>query len=294
MLALSGFGVSGAVAHVGFTESGREALYTAARSVLNSARTRLDELTRVAASWTASDAAAPAVTDATRLERLRQRVTLALGAGFPLLPRFELAKGNEVARAFEQSDVLLGGDPARGFAWLQQVAKVRAPAHGLEDALALSEWLTDSTPSRPVVGQLPSIEGEAWIARHAPADPSAGRLGLMAFDHAGGLDALAAGTPLSGLLIDSFTERIAASEQVTGVAVHFDAPSSRAPQALLLLVVPEGESWSFDLVRDSLLETFELAKLRAVDPDILQGYGHQMPAIFGAGSIDAGPQPEVA
>jgi hypothetical protein len=56
-------------------------------------------------------------------------------------------------------------------------------------------------------------------------------------------------------------------------------------------VPPEGKSWSFDLVVDSLLETLEAAKLRAVDPDILIAHGHQMPAIFPAGSLAAGVQP---
>ena len=46
----------------------------------------------------------------------------------------------------------------------------------------------------------------------------------------------------------------------------------------------------FDNVVDTLLEGFEAAKLRAVDPDVLGTYGHQMPAIFPPGYISAGPR----
>jgi hypothetical protein len=43
-------------------------------------------------------------------------------------------------------------------------------------------------------------------------------------------------------VVDARTERIASPDIVTGVALHFDAPSSRAPQSLLLVVPPEGKS----------------------------------------------------
>jgi hypothetical protein len=291
MLPLAGFAQPGAIPRTGFSETGRATLYAEAWALADGARRRLDELTALKKSWDTTDAAGTAPSDKVRLERASERLALILGRSFPLLPRFTAANAAEVSRPFARSDALLEGDSARALGWLQQVAKARAPAALLDDALALGELLVDETRAKPLVGQLPVTDGEACIARNAPSDPTEGRLGLFAVDH-GGLDALKAGAPLSGLVVDSWTERIAASEQVTGLAVHFDAPSSRAPQAMLLVVPPEGEKWSFDLVADSLMETLELAKLRAVDPDILLAHGHQMPAIFASGAMDAGPQPE--
>jgi hypothetical protein len=95
-------------------------------------------------------------------------------------------------------------------------------------------------------------------------------------------------------VFDAWLDQVPARELVTGVALHFDAPSSRPPQAMLLLVPPEGERWSFDVVVDSLMETFEAAKLRAIDPDILLAHGHQAPAIFPPGSLSVGAQPEAS
>ena len=77
---------------------------------------------------------------------------------------------------------------------------------------------------------------------------------------------------------------------VTGVALNYDAPSSRPPQAMLLGLPPRDQQWNFDNVVDTLLEAFEAAKLRAVDPDVLAAYGHQMPAIYPPTGIDSGPQ----
>ena len=82
-------------------------------------------------------------------------------------------------------------------------------------------------------------------------------------------------------MVDEWTERIPASEVTTGVAFHFDAPSSRPPQALLLAVTPEDEpEWSLDLVMATLLQTIELAKMRAAGPQAIEAYGHHLPAIF--------------
>jgi hypothetical protein len=91
-------------------------------------------------------------------------------------------------------------------------------------------------------------------------------------------------------VVDEWSELIPAQEAVTGIAVNYDAPTSRAPQALLLALPPAGRKWSFNRVVDTLLDTLEAAKLRAVDPDVLLAYGHQAPAIFPPVDIAAGPQ----
>ena len=59
---------------------------------------------------------------------------------------------------------------------------------------------------------------------------------------------------------------------------------------MLLGLPPRDQQWNFDNVVDTLLEAFEAAKLRAVDPDVLAAYGHQMPAIYPPTGIDSGPQ----
>src|SRR5690606_5546924 len=209
------------------------------------------------------------------------------GRDFPLLPEVVVADGPATAGLFSASATLTGGDAAIATGWLRKLAKVRPGVAQLDDVLTLSELLRDSAGLTPTIGQLPAQD--TWVAVSAPDDRTRGSLSLCTFDH-GALAALSAGSAIAGLVIDAWTERIPDPEQLTGIALHFDAPSSRPPQSLLLLVPPEGEPWDFTLVVDSLLETLEAAQLRAVDPDVLSGYGHQFPAIYPPAKLNAGPQ----
>ena len=254
---LAGFGIAGAVPVHGWTEAGRAALHADAWSALAQAQARLA-------------AESP------------------LETGFPLLPRFA-ADGAEFREATGRSDDLLGGDPAAAMGWLRTVARVRANTGGLEDIITLAELLHDEAGVRPIVGQLPSRPGEPWVALDAPADRRQGALSWFVID-AGGRAALKAGGTTAGLVFDEWAELVPSGEVVTGVALNYDAPSSRPPQAMLLGLPPRDQQWNFDNVVDTLLEAFEAAKLRAVDPDVLAAYGHQMPAIYPPTGIDSGPQ----
>ena len=62
--------------------------------------------------------------------------------------------------------------------------------------------------------------------------------------------------------------------------MHFDAPTARPPQTVLLSVVDDDRGFSTDDLADQLLHTVELAKLRAVDPATLGLVGHYVPAVF--------------
>ncbi len=77
--------------------------------------------------------------------------------------------------------------------------------------------------------------------------------------------------PLSGLLLDEWVEVVPDDEVTTGVAFNYEAPGARAPQSVLLAVAPPGTArWEVETLEATLLETLELAKLRAVDPQALR------------------------
>ncbi len=296
MTDLLGFALRGAVPERGWAgdEAGWTLLHAEARALAGRAATTasaLDQLDAESAAADAGHAEGGTPSDAERLGRALRGIECLHGRVVPLLPLFTPANGAAPAAAVDGSDTLLRADPARAVDWLRKVAKVRAGAGRLAEVMDLSEWLVDAVTVRPRVGQLPAHPDEGWAAVEAPADPKQGRVAFFVVDD-GGLEAMRAGTPLCGLVVDAWADALPAAEITSGLALHFDAPSSRPPQALLLMVPPEGESWSFDLVLDTLMETVEAAKLRAVDPDVLLGYGHQFPAVFAPGSLDAGPQPE--
>jgi hypothetical protein len=104
-----------------------------------------------------------------------------------------------------------------------------------------------------------------------------------------GFDATAA---QCGLLVDEWSESVPTREEVTGLAFNYDAPNSAPPQALLLAVTPhETGSWDWDDLVESVLDTFRRARLRAVEPehvDGLAGIGTLLPAVVAEFSTSRG------
>ena len=82
-------------------------------------------------------------------------------------------------------------------------------------------------------------------------------------------------------MVDEWIEVVPSPDETTGVAFHYDAPGSSPPQAILLAAPPaKAPRWSLGWLEATLLETLELAKLRAVDPDVLKGAGSVLPATW--------------
>ena len=73
---------------------------------------------------------------------------------------------------------------------------------------------------------------------------------------------------LAGLLVDEWTEIVPNRNETTGIAFRYDPPDAAPPQAILLAVPPvEGEPWTVGTLNQVLLETLDLAHLRACGPD---------------------------
>ena len=88
--------------------------------------------------------------------------------------------------------------------------------------------------------------------------------------------------PLCGLLVDEWVEIVPEREETTAIAFQFNPPDACAPQTVLLAVPPvpdwTGPSRSLHRV---LVETLDLAKLRAVDAEALGATAAQyLPALF--------------
>jgi hypothetical protein len=91
-----------------------------------------------------------------------------------------------------------------------------------------------------------------------------------------------------GLLLDEWTELIPNREESTELAFHYDDPGAEAPQAVLVAVPPDNaENWSLDTVIAVLRETLELARLRAVDGDLLGVLSQLLPATYLAANSQA-------
>jgi hypothetical protein len=71
------------------------------------------------------------------------------------------------------------------------------------------------------------------------------------------------------------------AQQITGVSFQYTDPVARPPQSILIAVKPDDfPEWTMEAVEASVLETLDLAKIRAVDPDSLGALGHYLPALY--------------
>ncbi len=245
-----------------------------------------DLATALSTAEPALAAAGADTSDDAFLAAVTTAVKAVLGADFPFLPRFSLADPAGCAASLADRGALLGGDELAPAEWLQRRSLVRSGAARLHELLTYAELAGSGTgPADLSVLQLPHRPGDRWFSADLPDDGTvpAGRISLTM--HSPGPVDISG--PLAGIVVDDWMETIPAAVETTGVAFHYDAPGSRAPQAVLLAVPPDpaARSWSFEALRDTVIEAAELARIRAVDPQQVWLAGRVLPALYVAHNI---------
>lgn len=209
----------------------------------------------------------------------RKRLALIFGDAFRTLVRFRPVEA-AISQALTQGPV-----PAPGAAdireWLRGASLVRAPLDRYQ-RLTMLQRAFAVAPAALTVTQVPHTPNTPWVAlpfANEAARPVSGTLNLALF--AGNGPVPAANAQWVGLLLDEWTELIPNREESTALAFHYDDPGAEAPQAVLIAVPPDNaENWSLDTVIAVLRETLEMAKLRAVDGDLLGVLSQILPATF--------------
>jgi IPT/TIG domain len=202
------------------------------------------------------------------------------GETFVALPLLTPPGGASFDPTFADSDALQSGDSLAATSWIQRLSRVRAGFQRLSDTLVLDEAINADDRARFAVAQLPRRIGDRWaaLAFTPGAGPPTGRLSIAAHLP---LATPAAGAPLCGLMIDEISEVLPSPERTTATAFHFDQPNATAPQAILVGVPPATEfEWTIELLRNTVLDALDLAKLRMVDLDALQEAGQFLPATY--------------
>ena len=204
--------------------------------------------------------------------------TAVFGTGFPILITFAPPRPDELAHAVAASDAVSGADPARA-GWLTRASRVRPALDTWRRSTLLTEALGAARlPS--VVAQLPVRPGARWVALPVGEDgarPIGGTTSVML---------LAAEPPVvagrwAGLLLDEWPEVIPDAEATTAVAFHVDTPGAESPQCLLVAVPPrQAATWHVDDILAILGETLDLARIRAVDLELLGSLGQMLPATY--------------
>jgi hypothetical protein len=262
-----------------------ERLLAQARTIAAEAARRLAAVAGLANGFDAKTA-----TPDTRVAHEQARLEAVFGRGFKALPLVRPKDAAAIATAFTRSDALLGGEPLEALSWLQGVSRVRPGAGRLSAALTYAAALRRNSALALKVAQLPSVAGERWVGlpstNGGPPDLPPGKLSLVAHLP----KPFVAAKPLAGLVFDEWVELVPAAELTTGVSFNYDAPGARPPQTILLAVSPPGgpAKWRLDTLERILLETLELARLRAVDPQALRGdvlLQRALPALYVTGNV---------
>jgi hypothetical protein len=240
--------------------------------------TAADAAARVAAATALRQAGPPAPDDGTFASALLAKV---FGDAHPVVPVCRPANAAAVQASFAAR--LGGADSSAARTWLHRAAAVRPGAGRLADALLYAQALGTGAGLDLAVGQVPynaspGASAPRWVGLPFGDTPPDGPVtGLVAYAPAG----LDVSGGLAGLVLDDWVEVVPADGATTGLAFHFDAPGSRAPQAILLAVSPDpAKPWDLDTIEAVLGETIDLAKARMVDLDALPWLGRFLPATF--------------
>jgi hypothetical protein len=278
---LAGYGIAGAVPAVpagASAEQARAALAAQAGAAASEAARRLADL----AGQTVPPTSAPP--EAQR-DALVRRLATVFGPDFIVLPVFTIPEPAPLTQSLADRQALYGGDPLAVDTWFTRMERIREPLAKLSLTLRAGEVLRTRAALRPVAAQLPHRPGARWVGGvQAAGQPLPdGRLSLVLQM----TEPIDLAQPVAGLLIDEWVEIVPSARETTAITFQYDAPDATAPQAILLAVPPVlGRPWTVGGLNHVLMETLELAKLRAVDPGALGEIAHWLPALHFAFNVD--------
>lgn len=174
--------------------------------------------------------------------------------------------------------------------WLEGVAAVRENT-GLIDAVNTfhEAFADEELVFKPL--QLPFDQKAHWVALEFPEVSTEQLDDPNSFVPQGDFlsvvrqlpEAYDASDAQAGLLIDEWNEVIPNRIETTGIAIHYNQPNTEPPQCILLAVSPVVDGrWDWDHLVETVMDTFDRAKRRAVEPDFLRAtpYAQLLPAVL--------------
>jgi hypothetical protein len=268
LLQCSYYGVTGAIP--GTTSGPDPALATQASNVLGDLQDRSNKVSGITVSTA-------------QLDDLTGIFTTIFGNAFTVMPQFTPPNLAVTQAAFAQSSALVSSDAQAPTRWLRQLTHIRPAISNLDLAMSTAQALVGGTvyPPTLTLGQVPppATLPDTWLG--LPIDPThPPDKGRVAFACVTQGDPTTQGT-YAGLLVDEWLERIPSNQEDASLVFHFDEPSARAPQALLLAVCPDGRrTWDDEILQAILQETLEMAKIRTVDLASVERVGQILPALY--------------
>ncbi len=221
------------------------------------------------------------------------------GPSFNLIPSFTMKNPEELKAATEFRNLDTGltrhhkDNPFITSDWLQGFARVHEKVGRIEAIMILAEAIDKfSLNLKPL--QLPFREKDYWVAMSYPKVelddidkpdafiPNGDYLSLVQLLPESGFDP---SLSQSGFMVDECVEVIPNQVETSGIAVHFNQPSTEPPQAMLLAVTPEVTgAWTWEKLMGVLNNTLDRAKLRAIEPEHIDdsAFSQLLPAVLSA------------
>ena len=278
------------------------ALWSLAQSLTAKARALLDSIDKRLAA--ANDLIADAVgaMAAKKVELLVEAMQQLTSSDFRVLPEFDLSAAATAEWQAAQADsaqllTYLRTDRGRDYPlddWLHGTARVRDKMGHIEQAGQIVEAFGQGEIALTPL-QFPYRRDDRWLALEFPELKADGTTPFRVDEDkliytamfGGGV---AASAPRQcGLLCDEWTEVLPSLTQTTGVTFHYDRPNTEAPQSLILaLPATVDGSWAWDDLVDTLHETLDMARKRAVEPSQLMAtpYGAFLPAVIASVAVN--------
>lgn len=277
-------------------DANRDAIVAFTKTLQSKATSLLADIDDRLASADALIVGEPEDSPAKRIESLTEAMRKLTSADFVVLPEFSLGADHaaEWQTAWDDRAQLLDfllNDAGVDFPvddWLYGVARVREKLHHVESATMFTEALVDASLTLEPL-QFPYRPDDAWLALQFPAKkPGTDEPFVIDEDkvlytahYAVPFDA---SQPLHcGVLVDEWTEVIPTTEETTGLTFHYDRPNSEPPQTLLLALPADFTgSWDWQDLVDTLHETLDMARKRAVEPRHVDdtAYSRFLPAVI--------------
>jgi hypothetical protein len=248
-----------------------------------------------------------------KAEIYQAAVSFVLGDAFRLVPTFDFKNLPELTSAHSFANDLPPGESLLRFTQARLSSGATSTAISDWRELAVEEWLEGVAAVRERVGlidevntyqqafadeefgfkplQLPFNKNAHWVALEFPEVKPEELDDEGVFVPTGDFVSVVrqlpriydAAAPQAGLLIDEWNEVIPNKIETTGIAIHYNQPNTEPPQCILLAVSPNVNGrWEWDDLVETVTDTFERAKRRAVEPDFLRtsAYAQLLPAVI--------------
>ena len=230
-------------------------------------------------AWLAAWDNPPVDSNAPAVEKDMARIRVLLGDDFPVLTPFTItdAARDELRASLADQAGLTGTlGPRAVRRWRRALALVRPRFRSFTFAFDAARERRGPEHQLRVI-QLPHQQGARWASLPFEGEPP--RQVQLSLVMAGELPG---NGPIAGLVIDDWTEAVPERSAPTSLTFHYDAPAARPPQSILLAVDAglDGTGWSADALVATVIEAFDLARLRLLPPSRIPGHGALLPTTF--------------